>query len=591
MPTNGLYHYNTSPNAAYLIATDPRLTSYTSFISSDYMLKALNLDPQNIEKRLGDGLYEEQLVRNQITQLTGRVYLEGYTNNEDEYRALMNNGVNFAQQFNLRPGMALSAAQMDALTRDIVWLVDQTVTLPDGSVQHVLAPVVYMAQAHANDLQPTGALISADDVEIHATGSVTNSGVIKGGTQTVITGTDILNRGGSIGSNGTTVISATNDVINASGRISGNRVAVLAGNDIVNTTLTDAVGVSSAAGSSKVNQTLVGAQGTIASTGDMVVAAGHDLTVHGANISAGGNAQITAGHDIVVDAVQSTTSQSTTYRADRYANRESTVNETSGISAGDSLAMQSGNDATFKGAQVSAGKDMAVVAGGNLTATSVTDSAKVDDVYHSKKRSQESHDYDEQAVGTSFSAGGNATLAAVSADKSKGNVTLTGSTLTTETGAANIVATGDVTLNEAREEHDSYSYVHAERGSSLHKTTTDDMQNTQSNIGVGSTVSGDSVNINAGHDVSVKGSTVAGTNDVSLAASHDLTITTSEDTNSSHEFHEKKTTGFGTAGIGISYGTVDTKDSVTLPLLLSVLTAASVALPPAEKLVPTACSS
>jgi filamentous hemagglutinin len=88
------------------------------------------------------------------------------------------------------------------------------------------------------------------------------------------------------------------------------------------------------------------------------------------------------------------------------------------------------------------------------------------------------------------------------------------------------------------------------------------MQNTQSNIGVGSTVSGDSVNIHAGHDVTVKGSTVAGTNDVSLAAAHDLTITTSENINSSHELHEKKTTGFGTAGIGISYGTVDTKDTI-----------------------------
>lgn len=244
LPTSGLYHYNTSPDAPYLIATDPRLTSYTSFISSDYMLNALNLDPSKVIKRLGDGVYEQQLIRNQITQLTGRVYLQGYTSNEDEYRALMNNGVNYAKEFNLVPGMALTAAQMDALTSDIVWLVDQTVTLPDGSTQHVLAPVVYLAQAHANDLQPTGALIAADDVRIHATGNVTNSGVIKGGTQTVITGTNILNRGGSIGSsdaNGTTVVSATEDVLNASGRITGNRVAVLAGHDIVNTTLVDAV--------------------------------------------------------------------------------------------------------------------------------------------------------------------------------------------------------------------------------------------------------------------------------------------------------------------------------------------------------------
>ncbi len=129
---------------------------------------------------------------------------------------------------------------------------------------------------------------------------MTNSTVIRSGTRTVITGTDILNRGGSIGSsgaNGTTVIAATNDVLNASGCISGNRVAVLAGNDIVNTTLIDAAGGSSIAGNSKVQQTLIGAQGAIVSTGDMVVAAGHDLTVRGANIDAGGNAQITAGHD------------------------------------------------------------------------------------------------------------------------------------------------------------------------------------------------------------------------------------------------------------------------------------------------------
>lgn len=100
------------------------------------------------------------------------------------------------------------------------------------------------------------------------------------------------------------MISATNDVLNASGRIMGNRVAVLAGHDIVNTTLVDAVGVSSVAGNSRVQQTLVGAQGMIASTGDMVIGAGHDLTVHDAAISAGGNAQIAGGNNILVDVIQ-----------------------------------------------------------------------------------------------------------------------------------------------------------------------------------------------------------------------------------------------------------------------------------------------
>ncbi|ACC73408.1 polymorphic toxin type 22 domain-containing protein [Paraburkholderia phymatum] len=566
-PKSGLYTFNTAPGAAYLIATDPRLTSYTSFISSDYMLRQLGYDPSTVEKRMGDGLYETTLIRNQITQLTGRVYLQGYTNNEDEYRALMDNGVNVAKEFSLEPGMALTAAQMDALTSDIVWMVNQTVTLPDGSTQNVLAPVVYLAHTHANDLQPTGALISADDVEIHATGSATNSGVIKGGTQTVISATNIVNRGGSIGSstdNGTTVLSATNDVVNASGRITGNRVAVLAGHDIVNTTLVDTVGVSSTVGNSKVTQTLVGAQGTIASTGDMVIVAGNDLNVHGASIAAGGNAQIAAGHDINVDTVESHTSQSVMKNADNFMHADTTLNQTSGISAGGSLAMQSGNDMTFRGASVSAGGDMAVVAGGNLTATTVTNTASRDDVTRGDKtRSGEDRSYDEQAVGTSFSAGGNGTLAALSADTSQGNVTLTGSSLSAGMGAANIAATGKVDINEAREEHDSYSAVEFKRGSFVHGSTTEQMQDTQANIGVGSTVSGDTVNVSAGKDLTVKGSTVAGTNDVSLNAAGNVNITTSQDMQNASSYYQKHESGLGTGGgIGISVGSKTQTDTI-----------------------------
>ncbi|WP_196485614.1 beta strand repeat-containing protein, partial [Burkholderia stagnalis] len=200
LPTSGMYSVHPAPGQPYLIVTDPRLTNYTKFISSDYMLGQLNLNPASIEKRLGDGMYEQQMVRNQITQLTGRTFLPGYASAEDEYRALMTNGANYAKSFGLVPGVALSAAQMDALTSDIVWLVDQTVTLPDGSTTHVLAPVVYMAQTHANDLQPSGGLIAADDVEIHTVGTATNTGVIKGGSKTVLTATDILNRGGTISS-------------------------------------------------------------------------------------------------------------------------------------------------------------------------------------------------------------------------------------------------------------------------------------------------------------------------------------------------------------------------------------------------------
>jgi hypothetical protein len=42
------------------------------------------------------------------------------------------------------PGVALTEAQMAQLTSDIVWLVEQTVTLADGSTTTALVPQVYL---------------------------------------------------------------------------------------------------------------------------------------------------------------------------------------------------------------------------------------------------------------------------------------------------------------------------------------------------------------------------------------------------------------------------------------------------------------
>ncbi|PLZ03203.1 filamentous hemagglutinin [Burkholderia sp. WAC0059] len=586
LPASDLYSLHAVPDAPYLVETDPRFTGYATFISSDYMLQQLGLDPQAAAKRLGDGLYEEQLVRNQITQLMGGVRLHGYPDNLDEYQALMASGVNVAKQFDLEVGAALTPAQMDALTSDIVWLVSETVTLPDGSTQQVLTPVVYLARTHADDLQPTGALIAADDVELHATGSVTHSGVIRGGTQTAVTGTDIVNRAGTIGSSaidGTTVVSATHDVANASGLITGSRVAVLAGNDITNATLVDTTGISSDAGESRFSESLVGRQGAMASTGDLTVSAGNDLDVHGATITAGGNASIGAGHDLIVDAVQAATTQAMEKNADRHWEAHSVANETSVLSAGGGLAMQSGNDMTLRGAQVMAGGDLAAVAGGNLTATTVTDKAKYDNVAaDSQTRQETDRTYDEQAVGTALTAGGNAMLAAIGTDAGRGNVTLTGSSLTAGmvngvdmgTGAANIAATGNVTLGEAREAHDSGQSVASRRGSFVSGSTSDTMQDTHANVGVGSTVSGNSVNLSSGNDLTVQGSSVVGTHDVNLAAAGNVDITTSQDAATQDRYDHQTHSGLMTSGLSVTIGhqsLTDTDQTSTVTNNVSVI--------------------
>ncbi|MDO3569614.1 hypothetical protein Q3O95_24975, partial [Ralstonia pseudosolanacearum] len=43
-----------------------------------------------------DSFYEQKLVREQVAQLTGRRFLDGYSSDEAQYRALIDNGVTYA---------------------------------------------------------------------------------------------------------------------------------------------------------------------------------------------------------------------------------------------------------------------------------------------------------------------------------------------------------------------------------------------------------------------------------------------------------------------------------------------------------------
>ncbi|WP_239365334.1 hemagglutinin repeat-containing protein [Snodgrassella communis] len=208
LPNSSLYHTNPNNNG-YLVETDPAFTNKHKWLGSDYMLSALGQDPNKMQKRLGDGYYEQRLINEQIANLTGFRRLGGYQNDEEQYKALMNAGVTYAQQYNLTPGIALSAEQMAQLTSDIVWLVNQTVTLADGSQQTVLVPKVYLI-ARTSDVNSAGSLISARNISLQNSGNIDNQGTLAA--------QNILNLG------------AQN--INNSGLISGNKIALSAKENI-----------------------------------------------------------------------------------------------------------------------------------------------------------------------------------------------------------------------------------------------------------------------------------------------------------------------------------------------------------------------
>ncbi|MCS5515074.1 S-layer family protein [Pseudomonas qingdaonensis] len=124
LPSNSLFDSNPQAVRNYLVETDPRFAGYRNWLSSDYMLQQLHLDPGQTLQRLGDGFYEQKLIREQVAQLTGRRFIDGYANDEEQYRALLDNAVTVANTWQLVPGVALSAEQMAQLTSDIVWLVE-----------------------------------------------------------------------------------------------------------------------------------------------------------------------------------------------------------------------------------------------------------------------------------------------------------------------------------------------------------------------------------------------------------------------------------------------------------------------------------
>ena len=192
LPSSSLYRLNPETEGA-LIETDPAFTDRKKWLNSDYMFSALRSDPQNVLKRLGDGYYEQHLVRDQINQLTGKMFLGEFKDLESQYKALMDNGITFAKKFNLTPGVALSAAQVAQLTSDIVWFEEKTVTLPSGKQVNVMAPRVY-AMVQPGDINGKGSLLSGEEIDLHGN-QVVNSGTIVGRKLALLNAESLFNEG------------------------------------------------------------------------------------------------------------------------------------------------------------------------------------------------------------------------------------------------------------------------------------------------------------------------------------------------------------------------------------------------------------
>ena len=474
LPTEVLYQIHPDITANALIETDSAFTNRKNFLSSQYMIDALANDPERRLKRLGDGFYEQQLINEQIVSATGKQYLEGYTDNEAEYKALLEAGIAFGKAFKLAPGIALSKEQMEAITTDMVWLETKTVVV-DGKAKQVLYPKVYLAKQPAKSVDAMGGIISGKAIVSNTNADILNQGIMTADT----------------------IVLGANDLKNT-GRIDGHKVNIKASQDVINT-------------------------GNIHGDKQVTINAGR-------NINVGTHVDKLEHHDIV--------------------GRQGTI----GVGEKGDLVLSAKQDVNLKGAIVHTGENSkaTIEAGQNINLTTEALSAKKDmtvnsDNYNRTDRRTE--------LGTAILSDSNVTL------RAGNDVNIRNGIVNSEHGLTSVEAGNDVTITNGKSySRDEYGLKYKEK--SLLSRTTNIIRTDHEHTGVlSSTIGGDTINVKANRNVSVTGSNILGTKDVSLSAGNDVRTDSGEETQRDDVYQYSKKSGLIGAGIGFTIGSKKVTDT------------------------------
>ncbi|WP_051916724.1 MULTISPECIES: hemagglutinin repeat-containing protein [unclassified Serratia (in: enterobacteria)] len=529
LPDNSLFLVRPD-SSPYLVETDPRFTNQKQWLGSDYMMNAFTTDPNNVLKRLGDGYYEQRLIREQVIALSGNRYLDGFTNDEEQFKALMNNGVEFGKKYNLTLGVALTAEQMALLTGDIVWMVAQTVTLPDGSTQQVLVPQVY-ATVKAGDLDGSGALLSGKTVGLNLSGDLTNSGRISSQQSTQILAENINNLGGLIQGNDV-ALKARTDINNVGGVIAGQQSLVAtAGRDINAITTTRSA---ESAGGDFARNTLDRVAGLYVQQADGTLAlqAGRDVNLTAAqvvNSGEGGTTSITAGRDLNLNAVETSNSERYVFGPNNTVAQRSTAHTGSVVSGQGDVTLSAGQDINTQAARMSAEGQLALQAGRDVNLHDVTDTFAYDahHEYSGKTGGGRNRNYTQtltldatSSQGSSLSGRDINVAAGHDVNVVSGNIQAD-NTLSVQAGNDVSIKAGNNTLTSDR----------IFNGTTWQKVT-ESHQGSQ-------LAAGNNLSLQAKQDVNVQSSTLIAENDVSLRAGRDVNLSSQQ----TREYEESRSSG------------------------------------------------
>ena len=508
---NSMSQLSTNPNTSYVIETDPNFTNRRNFLSSDYVLSRLKLDPMNIQKRLGDGYYEQQLVMQEIMRQTGKSRLQSGLSAEEQYRQLMDAGISVTKSQSIVLGRGLTESEQKNLKEDVVLLVSKSVVLPNGKTETVLVPTLYLApgtkrvegganlQAQSINLSVdtmhnSGSIVAEKDVTLTGNSIHNDNGLIKGNTATVTANDEVRNTQGTIMGNDTVSVYAKKDVINEGGTITQTNIAgstkVVAGRDVINK------GVQYETGNSKIEwnssnnrrETITGVdQGRIGGAGQTTVVAGRDVSMEAGIISSDVNTKVTAGRNVTMKAMNAT-HELEEHRFDK-------------------------------------GKS----GGGHSQTTQSHDLVKA-----------------QSSVGSSIE-GKNVSVIASDTVQLEGSQVLAADTVQ--------VSGNTVALNTAKA-NSTVNHVYLDKKKSLVKReSTNAVDDVTTTSVTGSTVSGKTVTITSAQDITGQSAQIMGENAVSVTAGGKVELGADKDvTDGSSVYRHKKSGLLGGAGIGFSIG-------------------------------------
>ncbi len=606
IPNNGLFSQHTAIGSPFLVVTDERFTRRDNFISSDYMLERVGYDPAQAHKRLGDGFYEQRLVREQVLALTGKPSVKGWDAME-QYQQLMNNGSKVAQDFHLVPGVALTPEQIAALQQDIVWLVSETVQT-EGGPQTVWVPKVYLAQTTLR-LTGDGALIGGGDLQLSAN-SITNAGNlfaekaltvdagqflhqggdVRAGSIDVqadslamstnlqdalrqatmsagdirLRGTDITLTGAKLDATDTLSLSARNDLTITAAKSSHTADLEVISGSMGNRTRggTEAAGSRMAHVSGEWQQAL-GSE--LNAGGNLTLDAGRDVTFTGSQASAAGSTRVQAGGDINIraESTTNTTHLDANSRTSSVSNDRQEERLTVSALGGDQgVTLVAGNRLLAEGAQIDSKEGRIGVSARDVTIKDARTRTQDQDSENKREGKTKSHreEQTEREISTGSTFSGREGVTVIGRE---GDVTISGSTLHSVQGAIALQAKQDVTLNTATERESTLSEERSQKKGFLKKSSSHSVAHDATTREKGSLLSGNSVSVSAGNDLTVTGSAIAADQDVNLQAGRNVDIGAATETDTHYRLEEKKKSGLlGSGGIGFTIGKQSSKHEI-----------------------------